>query len=42
MEYYGVCISVIDAGQRLGGVWLAVVLFWNPLCLGFLHMLIIH
>lgn len=27
VEYYDVCISVIDAGQRLGGVWQAVVLF---------------
>lgn len=42
IECYGACISVIDAGLRLGGVWQAVVLFWDPLCPGFLHMLIVQ
>lgn len=32
-----VCVPVIDAGWRLGGVWQGEVLFWDPVGLGFLH-----
>lgn len=32
-----VCVPVIDAGRRRGGVWQGEVLFWDPVGLGFLH-----
>ena len=32
-----VCVPVIDAGWRLGGVSQGEVLFWDPVGLGFLH-----